>query len=730
MKRICHRGSLRRCGLILVLSCAGLTSPAHAQVFPVNAGLSRHAAQVSREALATSGDALSADAPRQATIDQAFAHQSAPNAPPRVTVANAGPVAVFTAGCNVLTCAFDATPSIDPDGIIVGVAWDFGDGKTATGATVSHDYSVRATGTFAVTVTVTDDQGATGKLTGSITVSVSNTPPNAAFGASCNGLVCSFDASSSNDPDGNIASFAWDFGDGQSGAGVKPSVSFANAGSFAVSLTVTDDSNALAFTSQAVTVAAANVPPLAAFSVTCNGVTCVFDATASNDPDGNIASYAWDFGDGQNASGASVTHTFAGGGTYTVTLTVTDDQGAAAVTTVSILVSLANQAPKAEFVFDCDHLSCQFDATLSSDSDGSIGSYSWSFGDGSTGNGVKIFHTFPQVKTYPVTLSVTDNDGAQNSTVRQVPAGTPFSPAISGLWYDPSLNGEGYNLISSPAGQVLFYYGHDDSGNRLWLISEILPRVFLPGDPATFTLFQGSGGTFSNPAPSSTALSPWGTMTVTLYSCTDGRIVLDGNDGNKTSLITHLAGIAGAYCITPPATAKAAPLGFSGLWFDPALDGEGYNVIQSPAGLIIFYYGYRSAGGRLWMISETFTGNIAFGQPISLSLFRAQPGQFDNPNPQLTLWGTLDVMFDDCSNGVISLSGPNHLTKTSKIVLLASAAHYPQVARQSAPAESGQGAPCRQWLSPCQAAQRGPGSAGALPVGKPKTCHLRCCALS
>ncbi len=73
--------------------------------------------------------------------------------------------------------------------------------------------------------------------------------------------------------------------------------------------------------------------PTAAFAVSCTGLACAFDGHGSSDDDGTITSYGWDFGDGTTANGASVDHPYAGPGSYTVTLTVTDDDGAAATTT-------------------------------------------------------------------------------------------------------------------------------------------------------------------------------------------------------------------------------------------------------------------------------------------------------------------------------------------------------------------------------------------------------------
>ena len=77
------------------------------------------------------------------------------------------------------------------------------------------------------------------------------------------------------------------------------------------------------------------VSPTASFTVSCTMLNCAFDASASDDPDGTITNYAWNFGDGVTASGASetVSHSYASAGAFTVTLTVTDNQGRTGTTT-------------------------------------------------------------------------------------------------------------------------------------------------------------------------------------------------------------------------------------------------------------------------------------------------------------------------------------------------------------------------------------------------------------
>jgi subtilisin family serine protease len=82
-----------------------------------------------------------------------------------------------------------------------------------------------------------------------------------------------------------------------------------------------------------------NQPPTATFTSSCSALTCTFNASGSNDPDGSIATYAWTFGDGTSGSGVSTSRAYATGGTYAVTLTVTDDNGATASASQSITVS-------------------------------------------------------------------------------------------------------------------------------------------------------------------------------------------------------------------------------------------------------------------------------------------------------------------------------------------------------------------------------------------------------
>ncbi len=247
------------------------------------------------------------------------------------------PTAAFTSSCTALSCSFDGTGSSDPDGSVSGYSWDFGDGAKSTSATPTHSFA--AAGDYTVTLTVTDDGGATGTVSHAVHVTAPvNKAPTAAFTSSCTALSCSFDGTGSSDPDGSVSGYSWDFGDGAKSTSATPTHSFAAAGDYTVTLTVTDDGGATGTVSHAVHVTApVNKAPTAAFTSSCTALSCSFDGTGSSDPDGSVSGYSWDFGDGAKSTSATPTHSFAAAGDYTVTLTVTDDGGATG--TVSHTVS-------------------------------------------------------------------------------------------------------------------------------------------------------------------------------------------------------------------------------------------------------------------------------------------------------------------------------------------------------------------------------------------------------
>jgi len=249
-----------------------------------------------------------------------------------------------TSGPAPLAVSFDGSRSSDPDGTIVKYGWNFGDGGTATGRSVTHTFGV---GVYLVTLTVTDDSGATAKA--SRTISAANQVPTARISATpASGaapLLVAFDGTASSDPDGSIASYSWNFGDGGTATGGTTLHTF-KSGTYTVTLTVKDNYGATAQTTKTIT--ATNQAPTAVIADDVTSGTAplavVFDGNSSSDPDGSIANYTWNFGDGLQAVGKTVNHTFLGPGVYTVTLKVTDDRGAVSSATTQITVDQQSTA--------------------------------------------------------------------------------------------------------------------------------------------------------------------------------------------------------------------------------------------------------------------------------------------------------------------------------------------------------------------------------------------------
>ena len=164
-------------------------------------------------------------------------------------------------------------------------------------------------------------------------------------------------------------------------------------------------------------------------------LTVNFDGSASTTPNAPLVSYSWNFGDGSKGTGAKVSHVFTTAGTYTTELTVQDSKGLTGKISTPIVVAqpaASNKAPLAAIFAvpspDGNPLIFSFDGSQSSDPDGSIVSYAWSFGDGTTGTGVTAQHTYASAGTYTVSLKVTDDDGATATATKAVScgAGIPF----------------------------------------------------------------------------------------------------------------------------------------------------------------------------------------------------------------------------------------------------------------------------------------------------------------
>ncbi|MDD3492036.1 MAG: PKD domain-containing protein [Candidatus Thermoplasmatota archaeon] len=312
--------------------------------------------------------------------------------------------------------------STDPDGVIINWTWDFGDGSRACDTHPRHTFS-RA-GTYTTTLTVRDDLGATNSTSRDIVVH--NVAPVANFTfspASPTDLDdVTFNASLSHDPDGSIVNYTWNFGDGTTGHGAVTVYNYNNDGTYTVRLTVRDDHGSQA--SRETLLQVANVIPVANFTYSVDDYLVSFTST-SLDRDGTIASYVWDFGDSNISYDRNPFNLYGSQGAYEVTLTVTDNDGATDTTSRTLTIGEApsNQAPNADFTYTPTTPTTQDTITFtdqSTDSDGTLTSHAWNFGDGTTSTTPNPTHQYTTPGTYTVTLTITDNDGATDTTSQNI----------------------------------------------------------------------------------------------------------------------------------------------------------------------------------------------------------------------------------------------------------------------------------------------------------------------
>ncbi len=251
-----------------------------------------------------------------------------------------GSTVVFSAGWCSGTVTSNCT-----SGSVSSWSWTFGDGGTATGQVVTHQFPA---GTYPVTLTVKDAASRAVSTTRAVTVKA-GAAPTAAFVSSPSaplpGQAVFFSAAASTaESTRTIVDYQWNFGDGGTGRGVSASHAYAVVGSYTVTLTVVDDAGRTGATSSSVTVAASGAgAPVAKFTYSptspVHGVTTVNFNGNDSSSGAAIEQYRWDFGDGHTGYGPSASHVFSAAGAYVVRLTITDTAGRTATVTQTVSVS-------------------------------------------------------------------------------------------------------------------------------------------------------------------------------------------------------------------------------------------------------------------------------------------------------------------------------------------------------------------------------------------------------
>ena len=371
-----------------------------------------------------------------------------PNQPP---IADAGPDQTVSKGQAVL---LNGSNSTDPDDGIVSYHWiqngvpvvNLSDPDVSQPTFIAPDMgSIGAALTFELTVI--DHNGNQGKDVCTVNVTWQNEPPQANAGTDQTvdeNVIVTLNGASSLDIDDGIASYLWTQTGGQTvtlsnPALSQPTFTAPNVGpdgaSLSFNLTITDAGGLQNTDSCIINISWQNDPPIAVvtpdYMEAIEGTLVTLDGSASTDSDDGIASYLWTQVDGEPVSlsdPTSAVTTFSTpktellGKNIKFKLTVKDYGGLQGTADSSIYITkneLSNTPPVADFSYTTKRTSVTFTAQ-STDSDGTIVSWFWDFGDGKTSTEKNPWHSYSGYVTYAVTLTVTDDDGARNSQSKTV----------------------------------------------------------------------------------------------------------------------------------------------------------------------------------------------------------------------------------------------------------------------------------------------------------------------
>lgn len=491
-----------------------------------------------------------------------------------ITINNVAPV-ISTLTCpssavegEAITCSGLAS---DAGNDALTYSWNFGDGTTATGPSVSKSYSKE--GLFTITLTVRDQDGAT--VTGTRSISVGNGAPSALElaiqGSREEGATLTLTANGT-DPGGDALSYAWNLGDGGTASGPSIGYVYRDQGSYTVRATATDTGGLSLTTSTVLTIV--NVKPtiqqlVGSFSGS-QGQELAFSASAT-DPGQDVLTYSWDFGDGSpTARGIDLTNvkkTYNDTGTYTLTLTVTDEDGGSSSLTRTI--NIGNGAPIISSltgdIGGSEGDTFRFSAAASDPGNDAL-LFRWDFGDGSTpqvGSAVNVAHVYADDGSYLLKLTVTDSGGLSSTSTLNIQVRN-VSPTLTSLSGNQTLEqGATITLNASatdPGADTLTFLWDFGDGTPVTSGASVSHRFCRVGtSTVTMTVQDDDGGNAS-----SSLIVQVSNIAPTLTAINGPAQVDEGQEASFSANAEELCGQTLSYLWTfgdgTPGSAEATPI--------------------------------------------------------------------------------------------------------------------------------------------------------------------------
>ncbi|NUN68335.1 MAG: PKD domain-containing protein [Bacteroidetes bacterium] len=407
---------------------------------------------------------------------------------------NAPPVPVITADSRSTSARqrISAERTTDADQKELVHSWDFGDGTSAVGRTVIHEY--QQSGRYLITLTVDDRQRQTNSVQRTTHELVINRYPVAQFTLPTKwepGKPLMVDGTRSSDPDGSVAEYTWYINGTEAAKGPNPSLVFDTPGDHAVALKVKDNSGFVDAVGMKTLSIHINYPPVVRWKMVPEvaepNVPVTFDATASTDKETkNLTAARWTFSDGSTAEGLKVTRTFSRSGMITASVTV-DDGGGYANSAQTLQKNVLVNAPPiivTKTLIRTNSRRVLLDASQSYDIDKHAVGFEWLLPDRTRVNKAAFTWDAPSGGVHFITVTANDGQGRKNSITRETVKILVNRPPVAVV----------DTLIYSCTGQTILFNGS---------------LSYDPdGDAVTTTWDFGDGTTTTETNPAHTYRSP------------------------------------------------------------------------------------------------------------------------------------------------------------------------------------------------------------------------------